>query len=113
MDPLERWRENPFFVLGIAPSATEVEIERQGARLLAELELGLQSAKVAHTPLGALERSRDRVRAALAELRVPERRAHHALWAALPAEANAATPGPLPPCAPWPDAMSLLGFRSV
>src|SRR6185369_5221464 len=29
----QRWLENPFFVLGLTPSATRLEVERAGQRL--------------------------------------------------------------------------------
>jgi hypothetical protein len=86
-DPLRRWQENPFFILGLAPEVSELEAERQGRKLLAQLELGVSSARIAHTPLGPVERSPDLVRRALAALRNPLERRVHALWARLPEQA--------------------------
>jgi hypothetical protein len=78
-----RIRDNPFYVLGLRPEATRVEIERQGAKLLGMLELKLKSAMTYPTPLGPSERTADKVRQAMAELRDPERRLGHELWARL------------------------------
>ena len=80
----ERWLENPFFVLGLAPSATLVELERAGQRLLAELTVRRKAALEYHTPLGANARTPELVRQALAELRDPGRRLIHEAWAQLP-----------------------------
>jgi hypothetical protein len=83
VDPLKRWRENPFFLLAVAPGTPELEIEREGRKLLAQLELGLQAVRSVDTPLGPVERTPDNVRAALAELKDPRKRRAHALWARL------------------------------
>jgi len=73
--------ENPFFVLGAAPSATAAEIERQGQRLLSELAAGLAGVRRYPTPFGGRERTAELVRAALAELADPARRFVHEWWA--------------------------------
>jgi hypothetical protein len=72
---------NPFFVLEVAPATAIAEIERQGQRLLAELAVGLESARRYATPLGARERTPELVRSAIAELRDPARRLGHEWWA--------------------------------
>jgi len=80
----ERWLENPFFVLGITPSATRVEVERAGQRLLAELAINRKTALHYETPVGRNLRSPELVRQALAELRDPARRLVHEAWAQVP-----------------------------
>lgn len=79
-----RFAENPFFVLGVTPEQSRAEIEREGAKLLGMLELGLRSATSYKTPTGTGTRTSEAVRAALAELRDPERRLLHELWASAP-----------------------------
>lgn len=122
---LSRIRDNPFYVLGLRPDATRVEIERQGAKLLGMLELKLKSAMTYPTPIGPAERTPDKVRKAMADLRDPERRLGHELWARLdpqgtsPAPAEAADPGEetahadehrTAAEAPWAEALSALGW---
>jgi len=114
---VERIRDNPFYVLGVPPTAARAEIEREGQKLLGMLELGLQSAKAYATPVGPGERTTDKVRRAMAELRDPERRLEHELWARLEPAAAAPAPEPeLPPRrradAPWPDALAELGWSA-
>jgi len=79
-----RFFDNPFFVLGVTPEQSRAEIEREGAKLLGMLELGLRSATTYETPTGTGTRTPEAVRAALAELRDPERRLLHELWASAP-----------------------------
>ena len=110
MDPIERWKENPFFVLGLPLSASQLDAERIARKLLAELELGLQAVRVAQTPLGPLERTPDRVRRALSELSRAESRAAHAAWARLPPSAAAAAESEA--CAALPHAMAFVGLRA-
>lgn len=76
----ERWLENPFFVLGIATSATRVEVERAGQRLLGELAIERKAALEYETPVGPKARTPELVRHALAELRDPARRLLHEAW---------------------------------
>lgn len=114
----ERLKDNPFYVLGLRPEAARAEVEREGQKLLAMLELGLAAARTYPTPLGPVPRTADKVRAAMAELRDPHKRLLHELWAQLPAvpldpdppaaaqDAPAAADAP----APWPDALCALGF---
>jgi hypothetical protein len=113
------WRrlaENPFHVLGLRPDCGRAEVEREGQKLLAMLELDLSAARTYASPLGTHERSPEQVREAMAELRDPERRLLHELWAALPPPSN-----PPPPIAdttpsvqvderPLPG-FAILGFR--
>jgi hypothetical protein len=78
-----RLRDNPFYVLELRPDATRAAIERQGSKLLGMLELSLKSARSYRTPVGPGERTADKVRRAMAELRDPSRRLEHELWARL------------------------------
>lgn len=71
---------NPFLVLELAPDATREELERQGAKLLALLAAGVAGTGSYPTPLGPRERTAETVRAALAELRDPDRRPPHEWW---------------------------------
>jgi hypothetical protein len=80
--------ENPFHVLGVTPTASRTDVEREGQKLLGMLELGLAGAGEYATPLGKRVRTAETVRAALAELRDPQRRLLAELWARLPASAG-------------------------
>lgn len=115
----DKIRDNPFYVLGLRPEATRQQVEREGQKLLGMLELELASAARYLTPVGPGERTVDKVRIAMAELRDPERRLGHELWARL-------EPTPLPAVttetperprrkadAPWEGALALLGWRSA
>jgi hypothetical protein len=111
----ERYTENPFYVLGLRPDCSRADMEREGQKLLSMLELGLESARSYPTPLGPVPRSAEAVRLAMAELRNPQRRLLHELWAQLPASpaaeppaATDAEPEAAPP--PWPEARAALGF---
>jgi hypothetical protein len=84
-----RITDNPFYVLGLPPTASRAEVEREGQKLLGMLEIGLQRASSYDTPLGPRPRDAERVRAAMAELRDPDRRLSHELWAALRAPSGA------------------------
>ena len=90
-DAPRRFADNPFLVLGVRPEQPRVEIEREGQKLLGMLELGLRSAATYMTPSGPRPRTKEAVRAALAELRVPEKRLMHELWASLPPTAEEPT----------------------
>jgi hypothetical protein len=76
-----RLAENPFFVLGISPDASRIEIEREAQKLLGMLELGFAAAKTYATPLGPRPRTAEAVRAAVATLRDPYQRLLAELWA--------------------------------
>ena len=118
---IERIRDNPFYVLGLRPEASRPAIERQGAKLLGMLELNLKSATTYATPVGRAERTPEKVRWAMAELRDPARRLDHEVWARLDPEAapappppdddvNARTEGPLDA---WPEALTALGWGAT
>lgn len=81
--PMADWADNPFFVLDVPTTATRAEIERAGQKWLGMLTLGLARAAVYVTPLGVRARTPELVRAAMAELRDPERRVGHELWCLL------------------------------
>ena len=116
-DARGRWRENPFFLLGLSPECSGAEVERAGQKLLALLAIDSGPAKTVLTPLGERERTPDAVRAAMAELRDPERRLVHELWARLPPKVpeDHATDhlpeGGDDPRRPWADARSATGGR--
>jgi hypothetical protein len=73
--------ENPFYVLGISPEASRIEIEREAQKLLGMLELGFEAARSYSTPLGPRTRTQESVRAAVAQLRDPYQRLLAELWA--------------------------------
>ena len=73
--------DNPFFVLGLPPDTSRIEIEREAQKLLGMLELGFADAKTYRTPLGPRVRTPELVRAAVAALRDPYRRLVAELWA--------------------------------
>lgn len=107
----------PFYVLGLRPGCGPMDVEREGQKLLAMLDLGLASAATYASPSGEKTRDVDTVRAAMAELRDPCRRLVHELWAAsAPDEAFAAVSAarddtPDDPRGPWPDAFRAGGWR--
>ncbi len=74
-------RRNPFFVLELPITASAREVEREAARLLGMLELGLAAAATYPTPLGPMARHAEDVRAAAATLRDPRKRLVAELWA--------------------------------
>lgn len=111
-DVFARLRENAFHVLGLRPSCTRMEVEREGQKLLAMLELGLAEAAHYDTPVGRMPRTSETVRAAMASLRDPDTRLLHALWAQL--SPGDTTPSQAPSsqqAAPWPEATARLGWR--
>jgi len=73
--------DNPFFVLGLAPDASRIELEREAQKLLGMLELGFIGAQTYATPLGPRPRTAEMVRAAVAALRDPYTRLVAELWA--------------------------------
>lgn len=105
---LDAWRHNAFFVLEMPVSASRAELERAGQKLLALLELGTARARTCQTPLGVIERDADMVRAALATLRDPEKRAVAELWAKVAPQ----DPPPDTGLAPWVDAKRVVGWRA-
>ncbi|MBS1120981.1 MAG: hypothetical protein H6Q90_3209 [Deltaproteobacteria bacterium] len=72
--------DNPFFVLGLSPDASRIEIEREAQKLLGMLELAFEGAQSYDTPLGPQPRTAEAVRAAVAALRDPYRRLIAELW---------------------------------
>ena len=112
-DRVRRWRENPFFVLGLSPECSQVEVERAGQKLLAMLGIGSRAAATFETPFGTQPRTEESVRAAMAELRDPERRLAHEIWARAgldrtePAEATRDEA-----LLSWEDALAAIGVRA-
>ena len=88
--------ENPFFVLGLSPDASRLELEREAQKLLGMLELGFAAAKTYQTPLGPRERTAELVRMAVAALRDPYRRLLAELWARHAPPPRDALPDPEP-----------------
>jgi len=80
-----RLAESPFYLLGLTPACSRVEVEREGQKLMAMLEVGLEEARPYPTPVGARERTSEAVRQAMADLRDPARRLGEELWALIPA----------------------------
>jgi hypothetical protein len=116
-----RFVDNPFHVLGLPKSATRAEVEREGQKLLGMLELDLASARRYATPVGPAERDAAAVRQAMAELRDPDKRLLHELWAWAPPGTSTGTESPAgeeqaaPPAGGraarrWPEARRVLGF---
>jgi hypothetical protein len=105
MSPRERIERNPFYVLGLRPGATRAAIEEEAQKLLGMLALELAGASVYATPLGPRPRTADEVRVAVAELRDPERRAAHEVWARLEPSSASAAPAP----EGWPAAFAAFG----
>jgi hypothetical protein len=77
----QRITGNPFYVLELPLDCSRMEIEREGHKLLGMLEVGLSGADTYRTPLGQMQRTAELVRGAMAELRDPEKRIGHELWA--------------------------------
>lgn len=111
-DPRARLADNPFYVLGVRPGATPKEIEREGQKLLGMLGLGLSSAKTYETPVGRFERTEEKLRAAMNELRDPEKRALAEIWARLDPRSRLDEPRSTAPedDRRWPEALAALGF---
>ena len=112
MTPMtEPVRENPFFVLGVAPDAGRLEIEREAQKLLGMLELGFADAQTYTTPLGPVPRTAEAVRAAVAALRDPYRRLIAELWARHAPAPEAAAPEEPPPALARAGLRRALGWR--
>ncbi len=113
-EAVRRWRENPFFVLGLPPECTSAEVERTGQKLLGLLALDVASARSYESPFGPVLRTADDVRAAMAELRDPDRRVLHEVWARLPpVDDMAFGPAFEARAYRWKDAMAALGWRRL
>lgn len=107
----DRLLENPFYVLDLRPDCTRMDVERSGQKLLAMLELGLTAAKTYRTPLGEVERTPEKVRLAMAELRDPLRRLDHEVWARIDPSVPVAPPrSPDARPEPWIGARRLAGW---
>jgi hypothetical protein len=109
---------NPFYVLGLRPDCARAEVEREGQKLIGMLELELSSATTYRSPVGVHRRTPELVREAMAELRDPNRRLLHELWATLepgeaptedPSDASERSEREQAPLAPFP-ALRALGF---
>jgi hypothetical protein len=118
-DAKRRFADNPFYVLGLRPDASAIQVEREAQKLLGMLQLDLADARSYRTPLGTHERDADKVRHAVAELRDPARRSVHELWAQLAADAIVELGDPesfardrRDLTAPWEDAMVALGWSN-
>lgn len=124
-DAIRPIADNPFYVLGLRPACTAMEVEREGRKLLGMLELGLSEAARYVTPIGEHARTVEKVREAMAELRDPDKRLVHELWAQF---APGLDPGldvgldpkmgfrvevrePPEAPAPWPEALRALGWK--
>jgi hypothetical protein len=113
MSASRRIAENPFLVLGLPTTASRLEIEREGQKLLGMLELGFAVAATYDTPLGPRTRTPELVRAAVATLRDPAKRLAAEVWARAPiapAREPTETPTATGP-AGWPEAPAALGWR--
>ena len=107
----ERIAENPFYVLGVATTASRTELEREGNKLLSMLQLDLKEAKVYRSPIGEHARTAEAVRAAMAELRDPKRRLVHELLASLPISLKVPQgKGPSAQTVKWPRAPVVFGY---
>lgn len=112
----ERLAHNPFYVLELRPDCTRAEVERAGQTLLGMLELELSPAQSYTSPIGRHRRTPELVREAMAELRDPNRRLLHEVWATLePREDASSEPEPPPSTSQGPDlrpfpALRVLGF---
>jgi len=76
--------DNPFYVLGLQLDCSPRQIVSEGQRLLSMLALGLKEARFYATPVGERERTEEKVRQAIAELRDPVRRSAQEQLAQLP-----------------------------
>lgn len=118
---LARLRDNAFYVLELSPSCSRLEVERQGQKLLAMLELGLAAAAQYPTPVGPGSRDADKVRLATAKLRDPDKRVEEELWARLPVHTTKIDedadlglhdlPAVPRQDRPWDEALAALGWR--
>jgi hypothetical protein len=103
--------DNPFFVLGVSPDASRIEIEREAQKLLGMLELGFAAAQSYATPLGPRTRTPEAVRAAVAALRDPYQRLVAELWARHAPPVRAHEPEPAEEPKRGPALRRALGWR--
>lgn len=106
-----RIAENPFFVLGLSPDASRIELEREAQKLLGMLELGFADAQTYATPLGPRPRTAEAVRAAVAALRDPYQRLVAELWARHAPPAVTRAPEPAEDSTPPVITRRALGWR--
>ena len=106
----ERIAENPFYVLGVATTATRTDLEREGNKLLSMLQLELKESKTYRSPVGEHPRTAEAVRAAMAELRDPKRRLVHELLASLPVSVSVPKAAPSKTEVKWPRAPVVFGY---
>jgi hypothetical protein len=106
----ERIAENPFYVLGVAITASRTDIEREGNKLLSMLQLELKESKSYRSPVGDHPRTAEAVRAAMAELRDPKRRLVHELLASLPVSVAVPLAGAKKNELRWPRAPLVFGY---
>ncbi len=99
--------DNPFLVLEVTASATRMEVERAGQKLLAQLAIGVSAAKSYDTQFGRRERDESKVRTALSVLRDPEQRALYELWSSDAEGGQEPSPAP----AGWTEALRSIGWR--
>ena len=78
---LDRFTKNPLLVLGLAPGASRMDIERTGQKILGLLAIEARSASTYDTPWGPQPRDESLVRQALAQLKDPAARLRAELWA--------------------------------
>lgn len=116
--------ENPFYLLELPVDCSAMDVETQGQKLLAMLQLDLTAAKTYRSPLGHHGRDAESVRAAMASLRDPLQRLRHELFAqplpdtAADGHGNVEQDGDDPaqpataPSAPWSEAFIAFGWKS-
>ena len=102
---------NPFYVLGLAPDASRIEIEREAQKLLGMLELGFAEAATFATPVGPRTRTSEGVRAAVAALRDPYQRLVAELWARHAPPTTSETPTATAAAPDTSDLRRALGWR--
>lgn len=68
-------------MLELAPDCSRAEVERAGQKLTAMLDVGLDGAERYVSPAGMGTRDSALIRWAAAELRDPQKRLYHELWA--------------------------------
>jgi hypothetical protein len=109
--PAARNIDNPFFVLGLFPDASRMELEREAQKLLGMLELGFAGAQTYATPLGPQRRTAEAVREAVAALRDPYQRLVAELWARHAPPAVETAPAANEEAPPSPVTRRMLGWR--
>lgn len=80
--------DNPYYVLGLGPDATPGEIEREGRKVLALIEVGAERGRFYECPMGTRPRDATLVREAIARLRDPKERLRQGLLVRLLAQSD-------------------------